>query len=80
MAREWARRLIAVNAIAPGYIETEINADWFATEQGQAQVNGFARRRLMDEDALDQTLMLLVSSAARFITGSIITVDDGQSL
>lgn len=80
MAREWARRLIAVNAIAPGYIETEINADWFATEQGQAQINGFPRRRLMDEDALDQALMLLAGPAARFITGSIITVDDGQSL
>ena len=80
MAREWARRLIAVNAIAPGYIETEINADWFATEQGQAQINGFPRRRLMDEDALGQALMLLAGPAARFITGSIITVDDGQSL
>jgi len=80
LAREWAARLIAVNAIAPGYIETEINADWFATAPGRAQIDGFARRRLMDDDALDQTLMLLAGPAARFITGSIITVDDGQSL
>lgn len=80
LAREWAKRQIAVNAIAPGYIETEINSDWFNTEQGRAQINGFPRRRLMDEDALDQALMLLSGSAARFITGSIITVDDGQSL
>lgn len=80
LAREWAARHIAVNAIAPGYIETEINADWFATDPGRAQINGFPRRRLMDDDALDQALMLLAGPAARFITGSIITVDDGQSL
>lgn len=80
LAREWARRHIAVNAIAPGYIETEINADWFATEAGKAQIDAFPRRRLMDADALDEALLLLAGPAARFITGSIITVDDGQSL
>lgn len=41
LAREWAKRHIAVNAIAPGYIETEINADWFATDAGKAQIDGF---------------------------------------
>jgi NAD(P)-dependent dehydrogenase (short-subunit alcohol dehydrogenase family) len=80
LAREWAKRHIAVNAIAPGYIETEINADWFATDAGKAQIDGFPRRRLMEGDALDQALMLLSGPAARFITGTIITVDDGQSL
>ena len=80
LAREWAKRLIAVNAIAPGYIETEINADWFATDAGKAQIDGFPRRRLMDGDALDQALLLLAGPAARFITGSVITIDDGQSL
>lgn len=80
LAREWAKRHIAVNAIAPGYIETEINADWFATEAGKAQIDAFPRRRLMDGDALDQALLLLTGSAGRFITGSVITIDDGQSL
>ena len=80
LAREWAGRHIAVNGIAPGYIETEINADWFATDAGKAQISSFPRRRLMDEDALDQALLLLAGPAARFITGSIITIDDGQSL
>lgn len=80
LAREWAKRHIAVNAIAPGYIETEINADWFATDAGKAQIEGFPRRRLMDGDALDQALLLLAGPAARFITGTVITVDDGQSL
>ncbi|KQW86684.1 SDR family NAD(P)-dependent oxidoreductase [Brevundimonas sp. Root1279] len=80
LAREWAKRHIAVNAIAPGYIETEINSDWFATDGGRAQIAGFPRRRLMDNDALDQALLLLTGRAARFMTGSVIVVDDGQSL
>lgn len=80
MAREWARKGIAVNAICPGYIETEINADWFATEGGERQIKGFPRRRLMDEDALDEALLMLCGSSARFITGSLITIDDGQTL
>lgn len=80
LAREWARRQIAVNAICPGYIETEINADWFATEGGQKQIAGFPRRRLMDDDALDAALMMLVGAPAKFITGTVLTVDDGQTL
>ena len=80
LAREWAKRHIAVNAIAPGYIEMEINADWFASEGGKAQIAGFPRRRLMDEDALDEALMLLCGRSARFMTGSVIVIDDGQAL
>lgn len=80
LAREWAKRHIAVNAIAPGYIETEINSDWFATDAGKAQIDAFPRGRLMDSDALDKALLLLTGPAARFITGSILTIDDGQSL
>ena len=80
LAREWARQQIAVNAICPGYIETEINADWFASEGGQRQIKSFPRRRLMDEDALDQALLMLAGPSARFMSGSLITIDDGQSL
>ncbi|WP_203294700.1 SDR family NAD(P)-dependent oxidoreductase [Maricaulis parjimensis] len=80
LAREWARHLIAVNAICPGYIETEINADWFATEGGKKQISKFPRRRLMDEDALDAALMMLAGDAGRQMTGSAITIDDGQIL
>src|SRR5581483_4230769 len=47
LAREWVRRGIAVNALAPGYIETDINASWWPTEGGQKQLKGFPRRRLM---------------------------------
>lgn len=80
LAREWARHRIAVNAICPGYIETEINADWFATEAGQAQVRGFPRRRLLQPRDLDAALMMLAGPAAASITGTLVTVDDGQSL
>jgi NAD(P)-dependent dehydrogenase (short-subunit alcohol dehydrogenase family) len=80
LAREWARPRIAVNAICPGYIETEINADWFAEEGGQRQIKGFPRRRLMDEDVLDEALLMLAGRRAHFITGTLITIDDGQTL
>lgn len=78
LAREWARLGIAVNAICPGYIETEINEDWFGSERGQKQLRGFPRRRLMEACDLDATLLMLAGPGARAITGSIITVDDGQ--
>ena len=80
LAREWARPGIAVNAICPGYIETEINAHWFATEGGQKQIKGFPRRRLMDEGVLDETLLMLAGRSGGAITGSLFTIDDGQSL
>jgi NAD(P)-dependent dehydrogenase (short-subunit alcohol dehydrogenase family) len=79
-AREWARHGIAVNALCPGYIETEINARWFAAEGGQKQVRSFPRRRLMEASDLDAAFLLLAGPGARAITGSLLTVDDGQSL
>lgn len=80
LAREWARKGIAVNALAPGYIETDINATWWPTEGGQRQLKLFPRRRLMDADDLDDAFLLLAGPSAKRITGSLITVDDGQSL
>jgi len=80
LAREWARKNINVNAICPGYIETELNSEWFHSEKGQEQINSFPRRRLAAEQDLDGMLLLLASPAARAITGALLTVDDGQSL
>jgi NAD(P)-dependent dehydrogenase (short-subunit alcohol dehydrogenase family) len=80
LAREWAKHHIAVNALCPGFIKTELNQDWFASEGGQKQVMTFPRRRLGKEEDLDALLLLLCSQHANFITGSLFTVDDGQLL
>ena len=80
LAREWAKHHIAVNALCPGFIETELNRDWFATEGGRKQVAGFPRRRLGREEDLDGMLLMLCSAHAGFITGSLFTIDDGQLL
>ena len=80
MAREWARRGIAVNALGPGYVLTDINAHWWPTEGGARQMKGFPRRRLMQETDLDAAFMMLVGPSARAITGTLVIVDDGQSL
>jgi len=80
LAREWARRGISVNALCPGYIDTDINTTWWPTEGGQRQLKGFPRRRLMNAEDLDAAFLMLVGPAAKAITGSVITIDDGQSL
>ncbi len=79
-AREWVRQGINVNTVQPGYVETEIQGDWFETAGGQAHLNSFHRRRLTPIGALDAPLLLLASDASRHITGATLTVDDGQVL
>jgi NAD(P)-dependent dehydrogenase (short-subunit alcohol dehydrogenase family) len=80
LAREWARHHVAVNALCPGYVKTELNDTWFESEPGRKQIAGFPRRRLATEQGLDATVLLLCSRHAEFITGSLFTVDDGQLL
>ncbi len=80
LAREWANRGINVNTICPGYVETELNSEWFGEEGGKKQVAGFPRRRLMVEEDLDAMTLYLASDASRAITGSVFTLDDGQTL
>lgn len=80
LARDWANKGININMIMPGYIPTDINSEWFETEGGRRQIQGWPRRRLMDETSLDGMLLFLCSDASRFITGSAFTVDDGQTL
>jgi NAD(P)-dependent dehydrogenase (short-subunit alcohol dehydrogenase family) len=79
-AREWVRQGINVNTLQPGWIPTEINADWFAGERGQQDIAGLHRRRLLDSDALDDMLIYLLSDRSRQVTGATFTIDDGQSL
>jgi len=80
MAREWARQGISVNVACPGFLETELNSDWFGRDAGHAQVQSFPRKRLMREDDLDPLLLYLGSDAAGAVTGASFDIDDGQSL
>ncbi|WP_417513541.1 SDR family NAD(P)-dependent oxidoreductase [Minwuia sp.] len=77
MALEWARHDINVNAICPGYIETEMNADYWQTEAGQAFLQRFPRPRVGEPADLDGALLLLAGDEGRFMNGSVIRVDDG---
>ena len=80
MAREWARHDINVNAICPGFIETELNDAWFESAKGKAQIQSFPKRRLQKPADLDSTLLLLASDSSRAITGALFNVDEAQSL
>jgi NAD(P)-dependent dehydrogenase (short-subunit alcohol dehydrogenase family) len=80
LAREWANRGINVNVLCPGYVRTELNAEWFDEEGGKAQIAAFPRRRLMDEADLDALALYLAAEESRAVTGSVFTLDDGQTL
>lgn len=80
MALEWGRQGINVNALCPGYIETEINAGYFKTEGGLKLMNMLPRRRLGQPEDLDGLLVLLASDASGFINGAAITADDGLAI
>lgn len=79
MAVEWGRYGINVNAICPGYISTEINAEHFESEQGRNLINMLPRKRLGKPEDLDGLLLLLASDESNFINGAIVTADDGMS-
>jgi len=80
MAVELARHRIRVNALAPGYIETDINRDFFASAPGQAMIKRIPQRRLGRVDDLTGPLLLLASEAGAHMTGSVVTVDGGHSV
>jgi NAD(P)-dependent dehydrogenase (short-subunit alcohol dehydrogenase family) len=80
MAVELARHSIRVNAIAPGYIASDMNRDFFASEPGQAMIRRIPQRRLGQPEDLDGPLLLLASDAGRHMTGSVLTVDGGHSV
>ena len=79
LALEWARHGIRVNALCPGYIETDLNRDFFASEAGQALVKRIPQRRLGRLEDLDGALLLLASDAGRYITGASLAVDGGRT-
>jgi NAD(P)-dependent dehydrogenase (short-subunit alcohol dehydrogenase family) len=78
LALEWARYGIRVNALAPGYIETDLNREFFQTRAGEALVQRIPQRRLGRPQDLDGALLLLASDASSYMTGSSIVVDGGH--
>jgi len=80
LAMEWARYNIRVNAICPGYIETEMNSDFWKSPGGQRLIERIPQRRIGRPEELDGALLLLASEAGSFMTGSIVTVDGGHTV
>jgi NAD(P)-dependent dehydrogenase (short-subunit alcohol dehydrogenase family) len=78
MALEWARFSIRANALCPGYVLTDINRDFFATDAGAAIVKRIPMRTLATLADLDGPLLLLASDAGRYITGAALPVDGGH--
>jgi NAD(P)-dependent dehydrogenase (short-subunit alcohol dehydrogenase family) len=78
LAFEWARYKIRVNAIAPGYIETDINAEFLASPAGEAMIKRIPQRRLGTVRDLDAAVLLLASDAADYITGAVVPIDGGH--
>ena len=78
MALELARHGIRVNALCPGYVETELNADFFASDAGKALVKRIPQRRLGRLADLDGPLLLLASDTGAYMTGSVLAVDGGH--
>ena len=80
MALEGGRFGINVNAICPGYIDTEINHHHWSTEQGQKLVQMMPRKRVGRPEDLDALIVMLASKETHFVNGAVIAADDGFAL
>jgi len=80
MALEWGRYGINVNAICPGYIDTEINHHHWQTEQGQKLIGMLPRKRVGQPQDLDAVLMMLCANESHFVNGAVVQADDGFAL
>ncbi|MDO9165239.1 MAG: SDR family oxidoreductase [Rhodoferax sp.] len=77
MALEWGKYGINVNAICPGYIDTEINHQHWKTEQGKKLMQMLPRKRVGQAKDLDALLVMLCANESHFINGAVISADDG---
>lgn len=78
LALELARFNIRVNALAPGYVATELNADFWESDPGKAMIRRIPQRRLGRLEDLDGPLLLLASDMAAYMTGAVLAVDGGH--
>jgi NAD(P)-dependent dehydrogenase (short-subunit alcohol dehydrogenase family) len=80
LAMELARYGILVNALAPGYVETDFNRAFFQTEAGKALISRIPLKRLAQTEDLDGALLFLASPASAYVTGAVISVDGGHGV
>lgn len=80
MALELARYNIRVNAMAPGYLSTDLNSDFLASDAGEKMRKRVPQRRFGNLTELDGPLLLLASEAGSYMTGSVVVVDGGHML
>jgi len=80
LAVELASRNIRVNALAPGYIDTDMTHDFWSTPAGERMIKAIPQRRVGAVSDLDGAIMFLASKASRYMTGSVVTVDGGLLL
>jgi len=80
LALEWGRFGINVNALCPGYIDTEINHYHWQTEQGQKLIQLLPRKRVGQPADLDAMIVMLCSDQSHFVNGAVLAADDGFSL
>ena len=79
MALEWGRFGINVNAICPGYIDTDINHHAWQTDAGQRMLQSFPRKRVGKPEDLDALLVMLCAKESHFINGAVVAAHDGQA-
>ena len=77
MAFEWGRYGINVNAICPGYVDTEMNHHLWSTDAGRRLVEMMPRKRIGEPRDLDTALLMLCANESHFINGAILQADDG---
>jgi NAD(P)-dependent dehydrogenase (short-subunit alcohol dehydrogenase family) len=80
LAMELARYGILVNALAPGYIETDFNRAFFQTEAGRNLIGRIPLKRVGQAPDLDGALLFLASPASAYVTGAIIAIDGGHGV
>lgn len=80
MALEWADRKVRVNAIAPGWVETDLVGDLFASRHGEGLRADIPMGRLATPGDIGGAAVWLASDASSYVTGSIVVIDGGRQL